>query len=344
MELRARGKYAVGSFVGLAAAVVAVLVAFGVPEQQGCGGSAVADDADLADVKAAQVCAQQHAGKTHEGESVVVCDQLFPASPQVRPPADSRTTMYMAFNSTTRDPMWIDRNGVEYVASGAAAPHMPSNRNLYLIYLVTGTVGTKDNQPSIHVTSAKPAILLPGKVIDSAVTVWEGTVTKRTSPSAWDWNTTVPIRITVSGTKPAIRGLPIWGDTSKILADGPVFEQDGAIDNWDHAVKGANGKCYPALSSYGAANPFHGAKNASVAFYRMATMHFAGDQVTVLEYPPQTTGLSSSGMGGTTVLHPAAFIQTGKDPDWHTQQFRPHSAPNGNVVVLHPATGGGGGC
>ncbi|MGZ6142762.1 MAG: hypothetical protein ACXWLM_05460 [Myxococcales bacterium] len=343
MQLRS-GKFAAGSLIGLSAAVVSVLFAFGVPEQQGCGGGSDLGDADLADVKAAAMCAQQHAGKTHEGESVVVCDQPFAGAPRVKLPADTRTTLYLAFESNTRDAMWVDRSGVEYVASGATPAHMPSNRNLYLIYQVTGTVGTKDNQPSLHVTSAKPAVLLEGKAIDGAVTVWEGTVTRRTSASAWDWNATVPLRITIGSSKPALRGLPVWGDTGKILADGPVLEMEGAIDNWYHAVRDSKGKCYPALTGMDKANPFAGAKSGHVALYRMATMHFAGDQVMVLEYPQGTTGLSQNGMGGITVLHPAAFIQTGTDPRWHVQQFRPHSAPNGNIVELRPASGGGGGC
>ena len=49
-------------------------------------------------------------------------------------------------------------------------------------------------------------------------------------------------------------------------------------------------------------------------------------------------------MGGITVLHPAALLQTGRDPTWHVQQFRPHAAPNGNIVAIHPVSSGGGAC
>src|SRR5437763_884191 len=77
---------------------------------------------------------------------------------------------------------------------------------------------------------------------ESAATAWEGAVAKRLSDSAWDWKASVPLRITIPSQDKA-RGLPVWGDTAKILRDAPVSELVGAIDNWSQAVKSADGKC-----------------------------------------------------------------------------------------------------
>lgn len=353
-------KVATGGVAGLTLAVVVVLFSFGVPEQQGCGGvapsAAVAEDeADLT----ATVCAQQHAAKSHDGEPVIVCDKTFAAQPSVKLPADQGSIMYLALQTSARVTMFVDRSGIEYVAvddKGAEGPKLPaamklpSNRSLYFIYKVTGAVGTwtdstppHEKLPSIHVTAAKPYVLLSAAAIDSSASAWEGTVSKRVSDSAWDWKPSVPLRITIHSQDRA-RGLPVWGDTSKLLADGAVSELVGTIDNWSQGARASDGRCLPALAAMGKSNPFAGAHSPQVRLFRMATMHLAGDQVMVLEYPGGTTGLSQTGMGGITVLHPAAFIQTGKDPRWHVQEFRPHSAPNGNIVKLSPVSAGGGGC
>jgi hypothetical protein len=348
-----RSSFATTGVAGLTLAIVVVLFSFGVPERQGCGGNgeppaAMADDeSDMA----ASVCAQQHAGRSHDGEPVIVCDKAYGGPPQVKLPADSSSVFYLALQTSGRLTLFIDRSGVEYGVENTlpATLKLPSNRSLYFIYKVAGTIGTMNdpisNQviPSINVKAAKPYILLSAQAIDSSVTVWEGTVARRLSDSSWDPNTSVPLRITIRS-QDAARGLPVWGDTSKLLADGPVSELVGAIDNWSQNVQGSDGHCLQSLTAMGRSNPFAGARSGDVRLFRMATMHFAGDQVMVLEYPPGTTGLSQSGMGGITVLHPAAFIQTARDPRWHVQELRPHSAPDGNVVSLHPASGGGGGC
>lgn len=354
-------RFAVGTSAGLTLAVVAVLFAFGVPEGQGCGGSAeLLADASDADNLTATVCPQQHSGKSHDGESVIFCDQAFPVAPRVRPPADvPGKSMVMALATGGRIAFLVDRSGVEYAVVDAkgqetgtlpSTVHAPSNRNLYTLYQVAGTIGTytdsvsKEKMPSIHPSSMKPYILLTQAAIDGSVPVFEGTVTKRVSDSRWDWKDTVPIRVAIHSQGKAPRDIPIWGEPLKTLPDGKVQALEGAIENWDKPVKGSDGKCYPALAPMAKSSPFAGAKSGSLSLYRMATMHFPGDQVMVIEYPQGTTGLSMNGMGGLTVLHPAAFLQTGKDPQWHVQQFHPHAEPNGNVIELHPVSGGGGGC
>src|SRR3954462_4177028 len=174
-----KGRFAASGVAGLTLAVVVVLFTFGVPEQQGCGGSAsepqaaADDEADLT----ASVCAEQHAGKSHDGESVIVCDKVFDHAPQVKLPADAGSTYYLALQTAGRVTLFIDRNGVEYASTNdklPAAMKMPSNRSLYFVYKVTGTVGTwtdpisKEKMPSIHVTAAKPYVLLSTGAIDSS--------------------------------------------------------------------------------------------------------------------------------------------------------------------------------
>ena len=308
------------------------------------------------------VCAAQHSGKNGDGVSLLVCDQVFATAPHVRPPADAHpakgaSTLYLGADDHG---LFTDRSGVQYQAVDAkgkalantalpAAMKMPSNRNLLYVYQVTGAVGTYtdpsgNKYPSINISTIAPYILISESAFDTAFTAWEGTVSKRKSASAFDPSKLAPIRISISSYT-AARAIPVWDVVTKGLPDGAVDNLVGAIANFSSAVKGSDGKCIPALSSLGTANPFSGARSGAISMFRMATMHFPGDQVMVFEYPAGTTGLATSGMGGITILSPAGLLQdSAKDPFWGDQQINPHAAPNGHVMHLHPVSGGGGGC
>jgi len=49
-------------------------------------------------------------------------------------------------------------------------------------------------------------------------------------------------------------------------------------------------------------------------------------------------------MGGITVLHTAAFLQTGKDPNWHVQQFHPIRRRTATSSSCTRSARAGGGC
>ncbi len=126
------------------------------------------------------LCQAQHAGQTSDGDPVVICDQLYAQRPLVRPPADvtsgSNATLYGVVDLVRG--AFFDRLGNQYlvvdtqgspmnpVVSYPAGFEMPSNRGLYLIYRVAGTVtpfdGGGPGTPSatLQVSGAAPAILI----------------------------------------------------------------------------------------------------------------------------------------------------------------------------------------
>jgi hypothetical protein len=227
---------------------------------------------------------------------------------------------------------------------------MPSNRNLYFIYELTGAPGTaidpdtQDPVPSLQVAAGRPAILIKGEAIDGALLgPWEGSVSARSGPDTWSEADRVPLRVTFSSLE-AIEDMVAWDDPAVTLPDGARFAMVGAIENWTTPARASDGACLPALSSLGAQDPFAGASDGGMRLYRFAAMHLPGDQVIVLDYPVGTTGLGPNGMDGLRVLHPAAFLYAAPSPEWTSIGVYPHGTPNGHRVDLRPVTGGGGGC
>src|SRR5262249_20866649 len=137
--------------------------------------------------------------------------------------------------------------------------------------------------------------------------------------------------------------LLVWGSTST-LPDGQRFAMQGTIENFGAAVQDSTGACRASLKAMGVKNPFAGASDGAVQLWRVAGMHFAGDQVIVLQYPTGTQGLSQNGMDGLRVLHPGGLIQKTPSDVWSSMVIRPHGTPNGNTIELHPVRGGGGAC
>jgi hypothetical protein len=311
------------------------------------------------------VCAAQAAGRTIEGEGVLVCNQLHAERPFIRPPADSfpktgSATVWVAasisggltlVDRTGREYKVVDTKGAVLNADAATLPvhmHMPSAHNMFVIYRVTGPIGSwtdewKQTWPTIHLTSLHPEILIPGKIIDDAFPVWEGTVSERIDAGHWDPTKMVPIRVRFSSLAKG-NNLVFWEDSTQRLADGATYFANGVVDNMKSAVLGADGSCLPPLAGYGNANPFGGAKDDNVMMFRESAMHFGGDEQTVLQYPTATPGLSQTGMGGLTALSPANFILEQDVTDWNEYSFVPHGLPTGHLLKLHPAMGGGGAC
>lgn len=356
-------------FTALLATVLAPLAACATDPGDDGSDPVFADDskADGASSSGFHVCATQHTGSDADGDSVVLCDELFAAQPRVKLPADRihsgtrSSTIYAALDLAGQVSA-IDRSGTRYTlvdADGKAvdasklpkAFHLPSHRALYTLYKLTAVITTytdpytKQEGPALHVTGGKPLIVISGKAIDGAYLApgfaFEGTVSSRTDDSHFDSSTQVPIRISFTSLE-AWANMPSW--TSGTLKDGTRYKMVGTIENWSTPVKAADGTCLPAFSAMGDANTWAGATDPTVRLYRFPGMHFPADEVHVLDYPVGTMGLSANGMGGMTALHPAALIQEQASDEWDSLGVFPHSAPNGHTMTLHVVTGGGGAC
>lgn len=307
-------------------------------------------------------CEQQHVGANADGDSLIVCDKPFADAPHVRLPADDTSgdtvTLYVAYQLSTGE--FFTRDGKSlYLTDGKGkalgfqdhgeslpkSMRMPSNRNMYTLYRVTGTISQvappfgKDKVPAIHVATGEPVAMIPGDVIDGTMLgTWEGMTNLRTADGKFSEDET-PIRVSFTN-KVAGTNLKVW-ESGTSLPDGKVFKLTGVIENWDKSVKGSDGKCYPALTGLGDKNPFHGAKNGKVDTYRLGGMHFAGDQVLVFTVPGGTTNWSMTAMGGLGPFSPVDWISK---KGWSELSLTPHGMPMGNAIQLHIASGGGGGC
>lgn len=322
-----------------------------------------------------EVCAQHHAGTTSDGEPVEVCEQLYPSRPFVRLPADAQpasgpSVLYGSFELLGNFAL-VTRDGTTYTVVDShnrplavtsrglpAGLRLPSNRGMYTVYRVTGTTGTVHSDtfqadvPSIQMSDATPVAVLTGRAIDGQFLrsdaadapswAWEGTVSRRTGDRQWSWTETVPIRISFDRIEPR-ENLKVWGDPNRTLPDGPTFTLHGVVENLSRAVRASDGSCMPALDSYGDANPYLGATDPAIVMYRLAAMHFPGDQVIVMTYP-SGLGPSLNGMDNLQLLHPIGLMQVDPSAEWSSMTIRPHGTPNGHSLTLQPVTGGGGDC
>ncbi len=315
------------------------------------------------------VCASQHSGATADGDAVVVCDALYPEAPRVHLPRDRRgstststSTLYAAlsFGEGGAVATVVDRKGAEYTvvtATGEAVTpqnaarelpselRMPSNRHFYLLYRLRGVIGTYTNpfnqqqSRALRILNAKPYALLPGALLDAQLLgTWEGTVSRRVDASKWSLTEQVPFRVTFSSTV-AIDPFWTWEDrASPRLPDGTRFEVRGRFDNLTAAVTGESGQCLPALTSYGAANPFYGATQNELALWRLTSMHVLGDYQLAIRYPAGTP--LGVGMGAVAPVHPQALISSAPPSSWGAGSHNAWTF----LFDMRRVTAGGAGC
>jgi len=332
-------------------------------------GCAIDPSADVGDeeVSATAVCATQHSGRSADGDAVTVCDKTYTTLPFVRPPADKKTsssvTLYVGISDMMEGGRFVTRDGKVYALADSKGKvlsmtgdttnaivkslRMPSNRNLFMVYKVTGELGTGTDQfnskvDTIKAKSAKPVILIDGKAIDTAQTfgAFEGTVAASKSDTSFDPNKRVKVRIRFTSVASKSSGdFAEWG-TSATLDDGDHYQVKGTIENFSSSVKAADGSCIPSLAAMGTSNPFAGAKSGAVTLDRIGGMHFPGDDEHVLTMPAGAKGWSITSMGTFGRFLPADFIST--EPG--SGSMTPHGTPTGAGIELTAVTGGGGGC
>jgi hypothetical protein len=315
------------------------------------------------EVKSTAVCATQHAGTSADGDGVVVCDQAYQALPFVRPPKDGKTTFYVGISDMMEGGRMITRDGHAYALADSSGKvlsftssttnaivksiHMPSNRNLYTLYKVSGEIDTgtepifKTKVDVIKATSIKPVIIISGKAIDTAQTfgAWEGTVAARKDASTFDPNKRVAVRIKFSTIDKTAAHFATWqGGTS--LKDGDYYTVHGTVENFSNGVVADDGSCMPSLASLGTQNPFAKAASGDVSLERIGGMHFAGDDEDVLTMPQGAEGWSLTAMGSFGRFLPADFISTKAG----SGEMTPHGTPSGAGIELSAVTNGGGAC
>ena len=285
------------------------------------------------EVKSTAVCATQHSGTSADGDAVIVCDATYQTLPFVRPPKDGATTFYVGISDMMEGGRMVTRDGHAYSLADSSGKvlsftsstsnavvksiRMPSNRNLYTLYKVSGEIGTgtdpifKTKVDVIKVTSIKPVIIISGKAIDTAQTfgAWEGTVAARKDASSFDPNKRVAVRIKFSTIDKTAAHFASWQGGAS-LKDGDYYMVHGTVENLSDPVVAADGSCMPSLASLGTKSPFAGAKTGDVSLERIGGMHFAGDDEHVLTMPEGAEGWSITAMGSFGRFLPSDFIST----------------------------------
>ena len=314
-------------------------------------------------VKSTAVCATQHTGTSADGDAVLFCDQTYQTLPFVRPPKDGKETFYVGIGDMMQGGRLITRDGHAYgltdsngklvsfstgtTSALAKSIHMPSNRNLFTLYKVTGVIGTATD-PTFNTTidvieasSIKPVIIISGKAIDTVQTfgAWEGTVAARKDASSFDPNKRVAVRISFSTIDKTAAHFATWQGGAS-LKDGDYYMVHGTVENFSQGVIAADGSCMPSLASLGAQSPFAGASSGDVSLERIGGMHFPGDDEHVLTMPQGASGWSVTAMGSFGRFLPSDFISTKAG----SGDMTPHGTPSGAGISLAAVTKGGGRC
>lgn len=286
-------------------------------------------------------CATEHAGKTPNGASVLVCDALFDAPPYVHLPADTSDTLYGAilnglgltlYTADGRALPLVNASGTTY-AIGHGPSGFKAPENLFAIYRVSGKVVTAGFQ----VSSLAAVAWVPGALQDSLLLgTWEATAAGRVGSNMFDETKPVRFRFTLSQ---KTDDTAMW--THQGGGDGSIVS--GAIDNFDAQVTAADGTCLPSLASLGAGSPFYQPTDHRITLWRHPNMHGLNDQVVVVDYPTGSTDLSPNGMGYIGPFSPVLLISSA--PSYTDTTIRPHATPNGaKVWGLTKVTAGGASC
>jgi hypothetical protein len=319
-------------------------------------------------------CLVQAGGHTSDQppDPVVVCRKLFPTAPFVRLPQDQRAaggqvTLYgvvdldVSVNFHIQSARFFDRQLSLYpLVNSADKPidessdlmkknHLPSNRVHFLVYEAKGTILPSK---ALQLTGLRPVILVEGQAIDERfLGPWEGLVSKRRTPTEWYTDTSQPvnfakIRVNFAPPLAATDAIGELKPTPK-LPDGQRFKVPGKFENATQPVRLSTGECAPALTSYGASNPFPDTVSTSdylITMWRFPAMHslWSKDFHIVFDYP-KNLHPDARAMASEHNFRLKDYIATSTHPE--ELVFRLHGNPVNQIVfVLKPVQGGGGSC
>jgi len=321
------------------------------------------------------ICPRQSNGHTSDQppDPVVVCQQLFPAPPYVRLPADRHTSEGSIMTGVVEldvntdghiaNARFYDRGLKVYpLLTAAGKPidesselmkkcHLPSNRVHFLIYEASGKVTPLG---ALLLQGLRPAVLVQGQAIDSRFFgAWEGMISKRRTETQWYTDPSQPqnfAKVRMMFTPPLLQTENI-GELrpDPKLPDGTRFKATGTFENATQPVRLSTGDCAPALTSYGAANPFP-ARVATADYFlhmwRFPAMHslWSKDFHVVTDYPKNlSTNPTLNSMASTHNFRLKDYIATSTKP--MELKFLQHGNSFGWIVfLLKPVQGGGGPC
>lgn len=323
------------SKVGVLGAAVSILVACddgGTTSSSGSTGSTTASSSSTGAGGAPdfEACPKQHANG-----SVLVCDEAYGEAPFVHLPEASATEDYLAMVACDH---FVDRDGATHAASPG------------LVGLCEDAGGADNGEGLPHAFAVyRAALAADGSVTDFqrwlvvdeknilrplTNVAAEGLVSVKKGDGMYDLDPTIPVRVGFAAPT-AIEQKP----------DGAtVYGIDGVVENLASGVKGANGDCVAALSDAGADDPFGGATNVRIQFYRVPSMHGAGDDEGVVEFFVEGTSIGSA-MNPAWFPSVAELIATKPSPPLGEFTAVGHGTPGYIPTLrLNVVSGGGGAC
>lgn len=322
-------------------------------------------------------CEEQTTGKDVSGNTVQICQKLFPTRPYLRLPAptlsdpqEARITGilesfeipnddereirgYRSFRLIARYGRFdlVDSEGQPLRFSPETFPD-PWLNVQNTVYEVVGDVrpGTKDQ---VIPRQINPFLIIPGCAFDGLFAgVWTAKVSKRNAGRA-DFNpkALVPLRITISQMTPfrefedIANYDPVNDDNAKALPGSMTYSLVGTIDNLFEDVKGPTGT-FPSLQALGAENPFLGATSNEISLQRYPSMHAMNGGIHLtMNWPPESEGLGSNGMNksASTVIDLMNLVRGDIDSSLTETDMFPHGvSPGFRMIHLRPVLYGTG--
>jgi hypothetical protein len=266
------------------------------------------------------VCARQHAERTAEGVDVVVCDALFDPAPRVHLPTPSATSPYAA--RTADGFVTVSGEAYPFAAGNSSDPESRRHASaLYEIKLQNGKV--ESFRPAILFAESLFLAPLKGKA-------FEGLISQRTNGKYGI--PTLPVRVQVLAER-------FQGGTST----ASTFELKATLSNLTGAVTASDGKCMPALSSYGSQAPFDAGSDILLAVGRVPSMHGFGDDELVIEL--YVAGVQSGNIMSREWFFTPLDLAKNTLAISGTYTGQGHGTPGYIPLLdLHLASGGGGAC
>jgi hypothetical protein len=250
----------------------------------------------------------------------VVCDALFDAPPRAHLPPPSATSAYAA--RTLDAFVTVSGETYPFAAGNTSDPELRRHASaLYEIKLQNGKV--ESFRPAILFAESLFLAPLKGKA-------FEGLISQRTNGRYGI--PTLPVRVQVLAER-------FQGGVSNASA----FELKVSIANLAGAVAASDGKCMPALSSYGSQAPFDAGSDVLLAVGRVPSMHGFGDDELVFEL--YVAGISSGSiMSREWYFTPLDLVKNALALTG-TYSGEGHGTPGYIPLLdLHAVSGGGGTC